>query len=31
VLLIFAYDRPFIGELAVGPQALLQVIPAPID
>ena len=31
VLLIAAYDRPFVGELAVGPQPLLQVIPAPID
>jgi Protein of unknown function (DUF4239) len=28
VLLIAAYDRPFIGELAVGPQQLLQVMPA---
>jgi hypothetical protein len=26
-LLITAYDRPFIGQLAVGPQPLLQVIP----
>jgi hypothetical protein len=27
VLLIAAYDRPFIGQLAVGPQPLLQVMP----
>ena len=28
VLLIVAHDRPFIGQLAVGPEALLQVMPA---
>jgi hypothetical protein len=27
VLLIAAYDRPFIGQLAVGPDPLLQVMP----
>jgi len=27
VLLIAAHDRPFIGELAVGPEALLQALP----
>ena len=27
VLLILAHDRPFIGELSVGPQPLLQVMP----
>ena len=26
VLLIAAYDRPFVGELAVGPEPLLQVM-----
>ena len=26
VLLIAAYDRPFVGELAVGPEPLLQVV-----
>ena len=26
-LLIAAHDRPFIGQLAVGPEALLQVMP----
>jgi len=28
VLLIAAYDRPFIGEISVGPAPLLQVMPA---
>jgi hypothetical protein len=28
VLLIAAYDRPFIGEISVGPDPLLQVLPA---
>ena len=27
VLLITAYDRPFIGEISVGPAPLLQVMP----
>ena len=27
VLLLVAHDRPFIGQLAVGPAALLQVMP----
>ena len=27
VLLIAAYDRPFIGQLSVGPEPLLQVMP----
>ncbi len=27
LLLILAHDRPFIGELSVGPQPLLQVMP----
>jgi hypothetical protein len=27
VLLIAAYDRPFIGEISVGPTPLLQVMP----
>ena len=27
LLLILAYDRPFTGELAVGPKQLLQVMP----
>jgi hypothetical protein len=27
VLLITAFDRPFLGELAVTPRALLQVMP----
>jgi hypothetical protein len=26
VLLIAAYDRPFIGEISVGPDPLLQVM-----
>ena len=26
-LLIVAYDRPFIGQLVVGPYPLLQVMP----
>ena len=30
VLLIAAYDRPFVGQLAVGPEPLLQVM-APAD
>ena len=29
VLLILAHDRPFTGEIAVGPTPLLQVIPDP--
>jgi uncharacterized protein DUF4239 len=29
VLLIAAHDRPFIGQLAVGPEPLLQVMPEP--
>jgi len=28
-LLILAYDRPFVGELAVSPNPLLQVMPEP--
>jgi hypothetical protein len=28
VLLILSHDRPFIGELAIGPAPLLQVMPA---
>jgi hypothetical protein len=28
LLLILAHDRPFIGQLSVGPNPLLQVIPA---
>jgi Protein of unknown function (DUF4239) len=31
VLLIVAYDRPFIGQLAVGPGPLLQVMAAAAD
>jgi hypothetical protein len=27
VLLIVAHDRPFVGELSVGPAPLLQVMP----
>jgi hypothetical protein len=27
VLLIAAYDRPFIGKISVGPESLLQVMP----
>ena len=27
-LLIAAYDRPFIGDISVGPGPLLQVIPS---
>ena len=27
LLLILAHDRPFIGELSVGPNPLLQVMP----
>jgi hypothetical protein len=27
VLLIAAHDRPFMGELSVGPAPLLQVMP----
>jgi hypothetical protein len=29
LLLILAYDRPFTGELSVGPRQLLQVMPEP--
>ena len=29
LLLILAYDRPFIGQFAVQPSALLQVMPEP--
>ena len=29
VLLILAHDRPFVGEVSVGPGPLLQVMPAP--
>jgi hypothetical protein len=28
-LLILAYDRPFVGEVAVSPNPLLQVMPEP--
>ena len=28
LLLILAHDRPFVGDLAVGPNPLLQVMPA---
>ncbi len=27
VLLIVAYDRPFVGEISVGSEPLLQVMP----
>jgi hypothetical protein len=27
VFLILAHDRPFTGEISVGPQPLLQVLP----
>jgi hypothetical protein len=27
VLLILSYDRPFVGQLSVGPDPLLQVMP----
>jgi hypothetical protein len=27
VLLILAHDQPFVGQLSVGPQPLLQVMP----
>ena len=27
VLLIAAYDRPFIGQLSIGPEPLLQIMP----
>jgi hypothetical protein len=27
VLLILAHDRPFLGEISVGPQPLLQIMP----
>jgi hypothetical protein len=27
VLLIASHDRPFIGQMSVGPDPLLQVIP----
>jgi hypothetical protein len=29
VLLIAAHDRPFIGEISVSPDPLLQVMPQP--
>ena len=29
VFLIFSHDRPFIGRISVGPEALLQVMPQP--
>jgi hypothetical protein len=29
VLLIAATDRPFIGEISMSPNSLLQVLPAP--
>ena len=29
VFLIFSHDRPFIGRISVGPDALLQVMPQP--
>jgi len=29
LLLILAHDRPFVGEVSVGPGPLLQVMPAP--
>ena len=29
VILIAAHDRPFMGELSVGPAPLLQVMPEP--
>jgi hypothetical protein len=28
VFLILAHDRPFTGEISVGPDPLLQVLPA---
>ena len=28
-LLIAAYDRPFVGQLAVSPEPLLQIVPSP--
>ena len=27
ILLITAYDRPFIGQLTISPQPLLQILP----
>jgi hypothetical protein len=27
VVLILAHDRPFIGQLSIGPDPLLQVMP----
>ena len=29
VFLIFSHDRPFIGPISIGPDALLQVMPQP--
>ena len=29
ILLIAAHDRPFIGEISVSPDPLLQVMPQP--
>jgi hypothetical protein len=31
VVIIVAHDRPFIGQLAIGPEPLLQVIPEAAD
>jgi hypothetical protein len=28
-LLIAAYDRPFVGQLAVSPEPLLQIVSSP--
>jgi len=28
VLLVLAHDRPFAGQLGIGPDPLLQVVPA---
>jgi len=30
VLLIVAYDRPFVGQIAVAPEPLLQIISDPV-
>jgi hypothetical protein len=31
ILLILAYDRPFIGEISIKPDPLLQVMPGIVD
>ena len=30
VLLIAAYDRPFVGQIAIAPEPLLQIISDPV-